>query len=154
MPLEIICKSFDQLTSLEIYDSLYLRHEVFVVEQNCHVPDIDNKDPRCHHLLIYNDGKLQGYARLLPAGLNFPEVSIGRVLTSANSRGTGLGKLLMQEAIKNCYNIFGKAPIRIAAQHYARLFYEKLGFIQDSDVYDLDGIGHILMVRPSGIIAG
>ncbi|MEP7258733.1 MAG: GNAT family N-acetyltransferase [Flavitalea sp.] len=147
MPLTIICKSFDRLSPQEIYDSLRMRQEVFVVEQDCHVPDIDNKDPRCHHLLIYRDDQLQGYARLLPAGLTFPELSIGRVLTSAASRGTGLGKILMLEAIKNCYIIFGKAPIRIAAQNYARLFYEKLGFIKDSDIYDLDGIDHILMLR-------
>lgn len=33
----------------------------------------------------------------------------------------------------------------IEAQVYAREFYEKLGFVQQSDEFDEDGIPHILM---------
>lgn len=147
MPLRIICKSFDELTAGELYDSLYMRQEVFIEEQNCRVPDLDRKDRRCHHLMIYDQDTLVAYARLLPAGMTFQETSIGRVATHAKSRGTGLGKILMQEALRNCYAIYGKTPIRIAAQHYARKFYEKLGFTAVGEVYDHDGIDHVDMVR-------
>ena len=37
-------KNFDQLTTLELYQILRLRSEVFVVEQKCIYQDIDNKD--------------------------------------------------------------------------------------------------------------
>ena len=144
---KIICKKFDDLSPSELYDALQLRHAVFVVEQNCRVPDLDNKDQYCHHLLIYRNQQLEGYARLLPAGINFPEMSIGRIVATARSRGTGLGKLIVNEAVRNLYRIHGKAPIRIAAQSYARAFYEKLGFSPDGDDFDYDGIDHVLMVK-------
>ncbi|MFT4673107.1 MAG: ElaA protein, partial [Pseudohongiellaceae bacterium] len=38
------CKSFDQLTTLELYSLLQLRSEVFVVEQNCVYQDVDGYD--------------------------------------------------------------------------------------------------------------
>jgi ElaA protein len=144
-----ICKPFASLTPFELYEVLRLRSEIFVVEQQCVFLDMDNKDQHSHHLLLYQGKALASYARLVPAGLGFAEMSIGRVVTSRDVRGTGAGKKLMREAIAAIYRLYGPAPIRIGAQCYARKFYENLGFVQAGEVYDEDGIDHIEMVKPA-----
>lgn len=150
MALTKICKAFQELTPTELYDMLRLRSEVFVVEQNCVFPDMDDKDQLCHHILFYNEDRvLVATARLVPAGIAYPDrMSIGRIVTSRLVRGTGVGKQLVEMSIAACYRLFGTAPIRIGAQLYAKKFYEQFGFVQSSEVYDEDGIDHIKMEKP------
>ncbi|WP_018479009.1 GNAT family N-acetyltransferase [Pontibacter roseus] len=147
MALTKICKAFQELTPYELYDMLRLRSEVFVVEQNCVFPDMDDKDQQCHHILFYNEENvLVAVSRLVPAEIAYPDMmSIGRIVTSQLVRGTGVGKQLVQMSIDECYRLFGKGPIRIGAQLYAKKFYESFGFVQSSEVYDEDGIDHIKM---------
>jgi ElaA protein len=109
---------------------------------------MDSKDQNCHHLLLYQANQLAACARLLPPGLYYAQMSIGRIVTSPAARGTGLGKELVATAIATCYHLFGNGPIKIGAQLYAKAFYEKLGFSQVGEVYDEDGIDHIHMIKP------
>lgn len=148
MPLTIVCKPFAQLTPAELYDLLRLRSEVFVVEQQCIFLDLDNKDQQCHHLLLYQEGCVAAVARLVPAGLYYDEMSIGRIVTSPAARGHGLGKTLVSAAIAACYELFGAGPIKIGAQLYAKGFYAMFGFVAVGDVYEEDGIDHIHMLKP------
>ncbi|WP_342645635.1 GNAT family N-acetyltransferase [Mucilaginibacter sp. CSA2-8R] len=141
------CKAFYDLTNIELYAILRLRNEVFVVEQNCAFQDADNKDQKCYHLMLWQDSMLAAYARLVPAGLSYKEVSIGRIITSSAVRGTGTGSILMQHALEECQRLFGNTPIRIGAQVYAQPFYAKFGFKAEGDIYDEDGIPHVEMVR-------
>ena len=68
----------------------FLRQKVFIVEQECPYMDADNKDYKAKHLLGFVDNELKAYARLLPAGIQYPnEVSIGRVLTDESCRKNG-----------------------------------------------------------------
>ncbi|MEP7317570.1 MAG: GNAT family N-acetyltransferase [Panacibacter sp.] len=143
--IELICKPFSNLTVYELYAVMQLRSEVFVVEQNCPYQDADNKDQKSWHLCGWNNGTLAAYVRLLPPGVSFEEMSIGRVVTAPSHRKGGIGRLLMQEAIKQCAEIFGNGPIRIGAQLYLKHFYESLGFKQCSDMYLEDNIEHIEM---------
>ncbi len=147
MNLTHTVKAFHDLTVNELYDLLKLRSEVFVVEQNCVFLDQDDKDQKCHHLLLYSEGHLVGYSRLVPAGLSYQEISIGRVVSSPAVRGKGLGKQVMERSIQSCQELFGFEDIRIGAQTYALGFYSALGFVTDGDTYDEDGIEHIEMVR-------
>jgi ElaA protein len=140
-------KAFHELSAVELYDLLRLRSEVFVVEQNCIFLDQDDKDQRCYHLLMYSDDQLVGYSRLVPAGISYQEMAIGRVVTAPAVRGMGLGRMLMELSIQYCRSLFGYDPIRIGAQTYALGFYTALGFEAEGDVYDEDGIEHIEMVR-------
>lgn len=140
-------KAFDELTVNELYDLLKLRSEVFVVEQNCVFLDQDDKDQKCFHLMLYQENQLVGYSRLVPAGLSYPEMSIGRVITSGAARGKGLGKKLMELSIHFCREVFGSGAIRIGAQTYALGFYNSLGFVSDGETYDEDGIEHVEMLR-------
>ncbi len=143
----ITCRFFDELTASELYQVMQLRNEVFVVEQNCVYQDADNKDPQSHHLMIRDNNKLAAYCRLLPPGLAYEQMSIGRVISSPAYRKTGAGKLLLKEAIEACHKLFGEGPIKIGAQLYLKKFYESFGFEQVSDVYLEDNIEHISMLR-------
>lgn len=148
MELTTVTKPFKELTPFELYAILRLRNEIFVVEQNCVFQDADNQDQSCHHLLLYDQTALVAYARLVPAGIIYPEISIGRIVSSAQVRGTGAGRKLMQFAIEKAYDLFGLSPIRIGAQMYATGFYEKFGFVKSGPIYDEDGIPHIQMLKP------
>jgi ElaA protein len=138
-------KPFSTLTPAELYAILRLRNEVFVVEQNCVFQDADNKDIYCHHLMLFENKQLVAYARLVPPGISFREMSVGRVVSSREVRGKGAGRELMQLAIEYCHKIFGEGTIRIGAQYYLEKFYGSLGFSPTGDVYDEDGIPHIEM---------
>lgn len=140
-------RSFQELNVSELYELLRLRSEVFVVEQNCVFLDMDYKDQQCYHVLLFCEGKLAAYSRLVPPGLSYKEVSIGRVISSPAFRGMGMGKKIMELSIQECQEIFGKKDVRIGAQVYATKFYTSLGFVAEGDPYDEDGIAHIEMVR-------
>lgn len=142
-----ISKSFKELSNEELYQILRLRSEVFVVEQNCIFQDMDNKDQESLHVMCYLDATLAAYTRILPEGLSFEEVSIGRVITSPLCRGAGLGKEIMERSIALCEKQFGRTTIRIGAQYYLKKFYNELGFVEMSNVYIEDGIEHIEMVK-------
>ena len=141
-------KPFAALTPEELYALLRLRSEVFVVEQNCVFLDMDNKDQECLHLLGYDEaGQLVAYTRIVPPGISYTYASIGRVVTSPQARGGGLGRKLMQESMRLLYELYGHVTIKIGAQLYLKDFYMSLGFAQSSGIYLEDGIEHIEMLK-------
>lgn len=142
-----VCKYFNALTPDELYEIVKLRNEVFVVEQNCIFQDADDKDQKCFHLMGWVNNHLAAYCRLVPAGISYKNVSIGRIVTSHAYRSRGAGKALMNAAIKQCNLLFGEQTLKIGAQLYLKNFYESFGFKQTTDTYDEDGIPHIEMVR-------
>ncbi len=141
--------TFEALTNHQLFDLLKLRVNVFVVEQNCPYPELDEKDrhPETHHLMGFEDGELVACARLLPAGLSYPSVSIGRVATAQSFRGKGAGKQLMSKAIEQCQALWPNQSIEIGAQQYLQTFYEGFGFRATSTMYLEDDIPHIDMKR-------
>jgi ElaA protein len=147
--------TLDALTVPELYAMLQLRTEVFVVEQNCIFQDMDGADDQAVHLLgsckVEGQGdQLVAYARLFPAGIKFAETSIGRVITRASARGSGLGHVLIQRAISSVHTLWGEhQPIRIGAQARLKSFYSQHGFVDVGVPYIEDGIDHLEMVwRP------
>lgn len=149
MTVQWTCKTFDALSSRELYAALRLRNEVFVVEQACIFQDADDKDEASLHLAGTRDGVLAAYARLVPAGVSYDEVSIGRVVVAKSARKLGLGRALMERALMETYARNGSVPVRLGAQLYLQRFYESLGFSRVGDVYDEDGIDHVLMWKPA-----
>ncbi|MGL5047623.1 MAG: GNAT family N-acetyltransferase [Shewanella sp.] len=140
--------TFNQLDANALYDILKLRVDVFVVEQACAYPELDDKDrhPETQHLMgLSPDGELLAYARILPPGLSYPEASIGRVVVSPLGRGKGLATPLMQHAIESAGATWPDAGIQIGAQDYLKTFYQKLGFVACSEMYLEDGIPHLDM---------
>jgi len=142
------CKKFNELTPEELYMILRLRSEVFVVEQNCVFLDMDNKDFYCEHLMAWQEEKLLGYSRIVPAGISYVESSIGRIVNSPAARGQGIGRELLIQSIDTLYTLHGKRDIRIGAQYYLKDFYSSFGFVQKGEIYLEDGIEHIEMLLP------
>lgn len=147
MDIKWVCKTFNDLSPEELYSILQLRSEVFVVEQNCVYQDMDDKDQQSYHFMGFIDNKLVAFTRLMPPGLSYAEMSIGRVVTSPSVRGKNIGRLLMQQSLTKVHELFGESAIKIGAQLYLKSFYESLGFIKCSELYLEDGIEHIKMIR-------
>jgi ElaA protein len=147
--LYFTCKKFEDLSVFELYEILAIRAEVFVVEQNCPYQDMDGKDLQSWHFMVRDeDGKLVAVTRLLPEGVSYQGyTSIGRVVSSPSVRGSGIGKVLLEESIKKTVELFGNQPIKIGAQTYLLKFYEKFGFVSTGEEYLEDGIPHTKMVR-------
>ena len=141
--LQLHRKSFQELTTDELYELLRVRSEVFVVEQNCVYQDMDGDDQSSIHLWMTNEDRIVAMARVCPAGTHMKEISIGRVITT--ERGKGFGKQIMLHAIDAAVEHFDAKCINIEAQEYARGFYESVGFRQSSETFMLDGIPHIKM---------
>ncbi len=143
------CKPFYELSLDELYAIMALRQEVFVVEQHCPYLDADGKDRLGFHLCGYtSEQQLLAYTRLLPLGVSYEKyASIGRVVSAPSARGTGLGKALMQESLRQAQLLFPGKPLKISAQSYLIRFYRSFGFETVGEEYLEDDIPHIAMIR-------
>lgn len=142
-------KQFQQLNNYQLYEILKLRVDVFVVEQNCPYPELDNKDIHIetHHLTAHHNSNLIAYARILPPGLSYQEISIGRLAVEETTRRKGIGSMLMKKCLEETDKIWPGSSIKISAQEYLKEFYEKFGFVKISDSYLEDNIPHIAMLK-------
>lgn len=143
-------KHFVDLTTDELYEALKLRVDVFVVEQTCYYPELDEKDRDSEtiHLLGYDNGVLVAYLRLLAPNISYPDcVSIGRVVTAQAYRGKGIGHPLMHKALELCAQTWANIDIKIGAQQHLEKYYNQHNFIRVSDMYLEDDIPHIDMLR-------
>ncbi len=143
------CLSFSELTTHQLYELLKLRVDIFVVEQTCPYPELDGKDllDGVFHLIGYDNDEIIASARLLPKEISYPSISIGRVVTKAEKRGSGLGHRLVEEALRQCQIKWPNEAIEIGAQEHLSEFYRRYGFEKTSDMYLEDGIPHIDMKR-------
>lgn len=140
-------KTFQELTTSELYELLQLRSEVFVVEQDCVYQDIDGKDQKALHVIGVKEGKIIAYTRLFNSGEYFDTPSIGRVVVKETERKYGYGHDLIKASIKAIVDNYNETTITISAQTYLQKFYESHGFKQVGEGYLEDGIPHIRMVR-------
>jgi len=144
--IQYLFKTFESLSIQELYAIMQVRNDVFVYEQHCYYQDLDDKDQACIHVLGWNEQqKLVAYCRILPPGLTYPTHSIGRVLVISAYRKQQLGRALMQKTLDYIVTTYGKVPLTIEAQLYLQAFYESLGFVRTSDVFDDAGIDHVEM---------
>jgi len=136
------------LTLDDLYDALALRSAIFSVEQRCAYLDPDGVDRQCWHLLGRDvTGTLQAYLRSVDPGVKYAEASIGRVVTSAAIRGSGLGRALVAEGLRCTDSTWPAQPLRISAQAHLLKFYAGFGFVAVGDEYMEDNIPHIEMLR-------
>jgi ElaA protein len=148
---------FADLAPADLYALLSARAEVFVVEQDCAFLDTDGLDACAWHLLgrparadaLDATAPVAAYLRLIEPGSKYAEPSIGRVLTTASFRGSGLGKSLMAEGLRQAAVLYPGLALRIGAQRYLERFYANFGFRVASEPYMEDGIAHIEMLRPA-----
>lgn len=145
---------FSTLTTHELYDIFKLRIDVFVVEQTCYYPDIDEHDKHSEtlHLCAYGDNNasntLAAYLRILSKGTSYKDhISIGRVVVAPTFRGKKLGHLLLKKALEICNKIFPQQSIKISAQAHLEAYYQGYGFVRVSELYLEDNIPHISMLK-------
>lgn len=143
--MECIIKEFNDLTNIQLFEIYNLRSEVFIVEQNCAYQDVDNTDKLSKHLLLMEAETLAAYARIIPPGVSYKEASIGRVVVKKKFRGKDLGKILMNQCLKEMVMLYPKHEIVISAQSYLLKFYTELGFKAEGEDYLEDLIPHIKM---------
>ncbi|OMH38084.1 GNAT family N-acetyltransferase [Motiliproteus sp. MSK22-1] len=143
-----IKKHFDELDIEQLYDLLKLRVDVFVVQQQCAYPELDNKDKDSEtiHLLGIQQGKLISYCRILAPGQSYPQPSIGRVVVADSHRGQGLAGEMLQMAIRLSNLSWPEYDIKIGAQEHLLLFYQSHGFSPEGPSYLEDGIPHVDMI--------
>ncbi len=139
-------KPFEKLTNDELYALLKLRVDVFVVEQDCPYPELDNFDQQAIHYFLKINGEFAANLRILPSNSKYEEVSIGRVLVSKKFRRQGYAQQIMQKAINYIVNEWKETRIKVQGQEYLKDFYSGLGFEQVSESYLEDGIPHIDMI--------
>lgn len=141
---------FDELSVRELQFIYMARQQVFCLEQQCIYLDVDGCDEPAFHLAAWASGHAVplAYARVVDPGVKYAEPSIGRVVTTAAGRGTGLGRELIQRAVSQTLVTFPGQGIRISAQSHLEAFYRAVGFEAVGERYLEDGIPHTEMLRP------
>jgi ElaA protein len=138
------------LSGQDVYAMLALRERVFIVEQNCPYQDADGRDADAWHLLGWDSQgsgkKLIGYARVFEPGARYEEPSIGRIVSAPEVRSSGVGRMIVNEAMSRCAELWPRQIIRIAAQRRLEQFYREFNFVVDGAPYMEDGIEHIDML--------
>lgn len=137
-----IVKSYDELSKDELLAILRARVDVFVVEQNCPYPEIDDvdNDELTQHVFLFREQQLAAYARCYKKNEQYS--AFGRVLVAQQFRGEGLATKLVQMAIDTCLEHWPDKAIMIGAQCYLTGFYQQFGFENVGDDYLEDGIPH------------
>src|SRR5947209_2941739 len=98
--IETQWQRFDDLSADQLYELLRFRQNIFVVEQRSPYPDLDGLDQGAWHLLLRLDGRLSGCLRLIPTSGPPLPVRIGRVAVTSQLRREGLGRVLIEEALR------------------------------------------------------
>lgn len=133
---------FADLDARTAHDLFRLRQQVFVVEQGDPYDDLDGRDTESGtvHVLLEEDGRLVGIARVLDDGDRW---RIGRVALAPEARGRGLSGPLMDACLAVCHG----REVVLAAQTPLASWYGGFGFEVDGPEF-LDGsIPHVPMRR-------
>ena len=147
MKFEHQVKSFQELSLEEFHDIIALRIQIFIIEQNCPYQEVDGKDKLAHHLFFKNEiDEIIAVTRILPQGISYEEVAIGRVVVHEDYRGTGLGNQLMADSMNFVRDKYGEVPVRLSAQKHLENYYGNHGFKSTGKEYLEDGIPHVEML--------
>lgn len=142
--MKLVHKTFEELTTKELYELLKVRAEIFVVEQNCVYQDLDDIDYKSIHVFYQNDNEnIIAYLRLFKINDDLHIIQMGRVLSL--ERGTGLGGKILHDGIDIAKKYLQAKKIYVEAQKYAAGFYEREGFKVCSEDFLEDGISHVQM---------
>ena len=139
-------KKFNDLTVNEMYEIAKSRFEVFVCEQKIvEDQDFDDKDKLCHHIMLKENERVVAYCRIVPKGIGYDYISVGRVLVLSSHRRKGIAQEMMKVALEFIKNNLDEKTVVLSAQLYAKGLYESVGFKVISDVYDEVNIPHVKM---------
>ncbi|MEG0254891.1 GNAT family N-acetyltransferase, partial [Vagococcus sp.] len=125
-------------------ESLAIRKEVFMNEQQVPLSIEVNDEDKCIHFVLYEDGVPQATVRLYPKSKDTFKIQRMAVLKSA--RNKGFGQYIMTEAEKYAQKI-GMTTLILGAQTHALSFYEKMGYKKFGDEYVVSKINHYNMKK-------
>lgn len=132
-------RRFADLDVHTLYGILKLRFDVFVLEQECLYPELDDRDTEidARHYWIADAHGVAATLRLLsvPEGVGS---RIGRLATRRDVRGRGHARRLLQAAIE-----VARRPVHVSAQAGLEDWYAQFGFTVVGPAYDDGGIDHV-----------
>ena len=118
-----------------------IRHEVFVIGQNCPEEIEWEFEEESTHFLVYDNNEAVATARHRKTEKGY---KLERFAVSEINRGKGYGHIVLTEILEDLKNV--TEMIYMHAQIQVLPFYEKLGFIKEGDVFEEAGIMHYKMV--------
>lgn len=133
----VIKKSFNELTNKELWQIAMLRVNVFALEQNIKVEELEIDDYDAIHYFIKKDEIIIAYARVLFTNNVY---KLGRVCTNLKYRNKGFQKEIINAIIKDYNNLV------VSSQEEIVSFYEKFGFKKVGKKYLEAGIMHQKLV--------
>lgn len=120
-------KKFNDLTVNEMYEIAKSRFEVFVCEQKIvEEQDFDDKDKVCHHIMLKENERVVAYCRIVPKGIGYDYISVGRVLVLSSHRRKGIAQEMMKVALEFIKNNLDEKTVVLSAQLYAKGLYESV----------------------------
>jgi Predicted acyltransferase len=138
--MNFISKTFDELSSRELYEILKARSQIFILEQHIEYQDMDDIDYQSLHCFMSENDKVVAYLR---AFYKEDYVQVGRILTLKH--GLGYGRMLLEQSLPIIQERMKCQKICMDAQKHAVGFYEKFGFQVTSDEFLEEGILHVVM---------
>jgi ElaA protein len=141
---------FSELSPVELARIYRARQQVFTIEQQCIYLDADEFDETAWHIAGWSahSSVPLAYVRLVNPGRKYAEPSMGRVITTGEARGTGLGRELVRRVLAHSSLVFPGQAVRISAQQRLARFYAEFAFVVVGEPYMEDAIPHIEMLRP------
>ena len=120
-----------------------LREKIFVKEQGFS-DEFDEIDQTCRHLLLCDDRRPIGTARVFP---DHPkQYHIGRICVESDLRGGGIGTKLLAETERFCKEQ-GADRVVLGAQVRAKGFYKSCGYTPFGEEYFEEYCPHIMMEK-------
>ena len=133
-------KKFNDLTVNEMYEIAKSRFEVFVCEQKIvEEQDFDDKDKVCHHIMLKENERVVAYCRIVPKGVGYDYISVGRVLVLSSHRRKGIAQEMMKVALEFIKNNLDEKTVVLSAQLYAKGLYESKWQKMAYNVYGILG---------------
>lgn len=127
---------------------LNIRESVFTKEQGVskeiEVDEYDSLNNNCIHFLIKYKNVDVGTLRCLFQENNI--VKLQRFCFLKEYRNLGIGKKTL-DYIENYYKEYGSKLIKLDAQYQVYKFYEKCGYIKNSEIFMEANIKHIEMIK-------
>lgn len=139
--MNFVAKNFNELSTVELYEILKARSQIFILEQKMHCQDMDSVDYNARHFYTEKNGEILAYLRAFYTDNS--TVRIGRVLSTTH--GIGLGTDIMRRAIDDIKKNMKCQKICLDSQKHAIGFYEKLGFKVVSNEFLEEGVIHVAM---------
>jgi len=136
--IEIKRFTFDDSELMQIAHQI--RHEVFVIGQNCPADlEYEFEEESTHFLVLYN-GKAVATARHRKTKNGY---KLERFAVPKSQRGKGYGNVVLKAILEDLQGF--KGLIYMHAQKQVLPFYEKFGFIKEGGGFEEAGIMHYKM---------